>query len=138
MSGYHGKLRIIFQFVKFSACGITCFTIDFLLLLLLTEVFSINYLISAGISFTTATVINYFISVKWVYDTGGKAKGRFDIIVFVVLGAIGLLLNQIIMWSMVESLGWDYRFVKVISGVIVSFYNFITRKVFLERGNEKP
>lgn len=129
---FNTKFKLIWQLIKFSACGVTCFAIDYSLMLLLTEVFGVRYLISAGISFVFATSINYFISAAWVYDTENRKRRKYDIFVFIILGAIGLGINQFIMWSMVEFIQWDYRVVKIVSGIIVSIYNFITRKRFLE------
>lgn len=124
-------MQIIRQFIKFTGVGMTCFAIDYGIMVLLTEVFGIKYIYSAGISFTIATIINYFLSTKFVFDS--KGKSGYDLLFFVVLGAAGLALNQLLMWWLVSILGLSYLIAKLISGILVSFYNFITRKIFLER-----
>ena len=124
--------KLILQFIHFSFVGVTCFAIDYCLMVLLKEVGGIGYLVSSGISFTIATVINYFLSSKFVFDH--RTKGRFDLIIFVLLGAGGLGINQILMWVLTEKAGIIYLVSKLISGILVSFYNFVTRKLFLERG----
>ncbi|MGI6736564.1 MAG: GtrA family protein [Anaerovoracaceae bacterium] len=123
--------RLFLQFMRFTGVGVTCFAIDYAIMVLLTEVFGVRYLYSAGISFTIATVINYFLSSRFVFDH--ENKGRFDGLIFVALGAAGLGLNQLLMWFIVEKLGISYLIAKVVSGILVSFYNFTTRKLFLER-----
>lgn len=135
IEGAEGMRKLIFQFIRFSFVGVTCFGIDYGIMVLLTEVFDIRYIVSSGISFTLATVINYFLSCRFVFDH--KNKGRFDLFVFVFMGAVGLGLNQILMWFIVEKIGIIYLITKFISGIIVSFYNFITRKLFLERGTRQ-
>lgn len=124
-------MKLLLQFVRFTGVGVTCFAIDYALLILLTEIFDLRYIYSAGISFIIATVINYFLSVRFVYEH--KSSKKYDAIVFIVLGVLGLGLNQVIMWCFVEHVAIDYRITKFISGIIVSFYNFTSRKLFLER-----
>jgi len=126
-------MKIVYQFLRFTGVGVTCFAIDYGIMVLLTEVFEIKYLYSTGISFTIATVINYFFSSKFVFEH--KNRTKFDIFIFIFMGMIGLGINQMLMWWLVEKIAIIYLIAKVISGVIVSFYNFITRKAFLERGS---
>lgn len=122
---------LIKQFMRFTMVGVTCFGLDYGIMVLLTEAAGLRYLYSTGISFVIATVINYFLSSRFVYDH--RRKSRWDLILFVVLGAIGLGINQWLMWFFVERIGIIYLITKFISGILVSFYNFITRKLLLER-----
>lgn len=48
-------INLIKQIIKFGIVGGMCFVIDYGLLIFLTEVISINYLISSGISFSVST-----------------------------------------------------------------------------------
>ena len=45
--------------MKFGVVGVIAFIIDYGLLALLTEVFGVNYLVSATISFTASVIFNY-------------------------------------------------------------------------------
>ena len=51
-----------------------------------------------------------------------------------VLSVIGLGLNNICMWTGVELLGIHYMITKIGATVIVSVWNFVTRKIFLDAG----
>ena len=44
--------------MKFGVVGVIAFIIDYGLLALLTEVFGVNYLVSATISFTASVICN--------------------------------------------------------------------------------
>ena len=48
--------NIIVQFIKFGFVGGLCFLIDYGLMVLLTEVFSVPYLVSCAISFSVSVV----------------------------------------------------------------------------------
>lgn len=125
--------ELIKQFLRFTATGVTCFAIDFGLMVLLKECFAVHYLMASGISFCVATAVNYCISVKWVYFTKSKKMQPIAFTIFLILSAIGLFINQILMWLIVDKAGLNYMFSKLVSGIIVSFYNFFTRKKYLER-----
>ena len=51
---------------------------------------------------------------------------------FIVLSVLGLGLNSLCMWLIVDGAGIDYRAAKVLAALIVSVWNFVTRKLFLE------
>ena len=120
------------QFLRFAACGILCFLIDFGLLYALTEFTGIDYLMSSGISFSVSVIVNYLISVRWVFAVTENRSATLDLIIFIILSTIGLGLNQVIMWIATEHLGIWYMLSKIVSTAIVTVYNFITRKLFLE------
>ncbi len=118
--------------MRFGVVGLFAFIIDYGLMVFLTEVFSVNYLISATLSFTASVVFNYYASMRYVFSRRQEISRRREFIVFVSLSIAGLLLNNVLMWVGVEKLAVDYRIVKLGVTVIVSLWNFITRKIFLE------
>ena len=92
---------------------------------------NIHYLISSIISFTVSVIFNYILSIKWVFDVN-KKQGTKDFIIFVVLSTIGLGINSIIMYLMVDEMNIHYMLSKLVATFIVMVYNFITRKIFIE------
>ena len=91
-----------------------------------------HYLISAIISFTISVIFNYILSIKWVFDVR-KKQGIKEFIVFIILSVIGLLINELIMYVMVDFMFIHYMISKLFSTGVVMVYNFITRKIFVER-----
>jgi putative flippase GtrA len=53
----------------------------------------------------------------------------------VVLSVIGLGINDVLMWAGTGLLGVSYLITKLVATVIVSLWNFITRKIFLDGSN---
>lgn len=126
--------KLILQIAKFGMVGIVAFSIDYGVMIFLTEVFGIDYLISNAISFSLSVIVNYILSVKWVYDVKESDRSKaFELMVFVILSTIGLGLNQLIMWITVDLLGIFYMLSKIIATGIVMVYNYISRKIFLEK-----
>ncbi len=124
--------RLVKQILKFGVVGVVAFLIDYGLLYILTEFIGIYYLISAIISFTVSVIVNYIMSIKWVFDVN-KKQGVKEFIIFIILSIIGLIINEIIMYMMVNLVNIHYMISKLFSTGIVMVYNFVTRKIFIER-----
>ena len=128
--------KLFSQLIKFGVVGAIATAIDFGLLIFLTEVFHINYLISATIAFTVAVIFNYLASMRYVFTHKEELSRRKEFIIFVVLSIIGLLINNACMWLGVELFAIDYRITKIVATAIVVMWNFITRKIFLDAGSK--
>ena len=124
--------KLFEQIIKFGLVGFLCFFIDYGIMVFLTEIVNINYLISSGISFTVSVIVNYILSLTFVFDTqeGNKIK---EFVIFIILSVIGLGINQVLMWFCVDVLGIFYMISKIGATAVVMVYNFITRKLILEK-----
>ena len=121
--------------MKFGVVGVIAFAIDYGLLIFLTEVFGIDYLVSATVSFTVSVVFNYMASMRYVFAHREGMSRRREFAIFVVLSIIGLVINNACMWAGVELLGVHYLIVKIGATFIVMVWNFVTRKIFLDAGD---
>lgn len=124
--------KLILQMVKFGAVGFLCFFIDYGIMLLLTELAGVNYLISCCISFSVSVIVNYLLSMHFVFAAKANMKKRTQFVIFVILSVIGLGLNQLFMWLFVDLVHIPYQIAKLAVTAIVMLFNFVTRKVFLE------
>ena len=128
--------KLINQILKFGIVGIISFFVDYGIMVFLTEVIKVNYLMSAGISFSVSVLVNYVLSLKFVFETGDKRNKLVEFLTFLVMSIGGLGINQFVMWVCVEKFGIYYLVAKIIATAIVMVYNFITRKLFLEEKQE--
>ena len=126
------KNKLLNQILKFGLVGGTAFVIDYVLLYFCTEFLHIHYLISSIISFTVSVIFNYILSIKWIFDVKKKQDVK-DFVIFIILRVIGLGINSLIMYVMVEKFGVYYMLSKIVSTAVVMVYNFITRKIFVEK-----
>ena len=125
--------KLLNQILKFGVVGGLAFIIDYGILIFLTEVFHINYLISTTISFIVSGIFNYIMSIFWVFDVDENKNRTTVFSVFIILSVIGLLLNDLFMWVFVDGMSIHYLIAKIIATLLVMIYNFITRKLFLEK-----
>lgn len=124
----------VLQYAKFAVVGITSLMIDYGVLVFLTEntAFGLDYFQASAFSYTTSIFVNYILSMKYVFH-GKEDMGRMkEASIFFVLSLIGLFLNQMVMWFAVECLGIYYAAAKLLSTLMVTNYNYISRKKFFE------
>lgn len=118
------------EFIKFCFVGGLTFIIDYGLLFAITEYLHINYLTSSAISFSIAVIINYILCIKFVFNNG--KNGYRQICLFILSSVAGLGINQLCMYFFVEILAIYYLIAKILATVIVTLWNYITKKKSVE------
>jgi putative flippase GtrA len=121
------------QLLKTVVASQAAFWLDFGILALLTEAAGLHYLASAAIAFLAGTTVSYVLSVVWVFDTRRVASKAAEYALFVLVGAVGLALNEGLLWVFTETLGLHYLVSKVVAATLIFGWNFAARKVLLFR-----
>ncbi len=121
------------QIMKFGVVGGAAFLIDYAILIICKEIFHLNVLLSAAIAFTISVIFNYIASVKWVFVVDEKNSKKKNFILFISFSIIGLIITEIIMYIGTDIIKISYLIVKILATAIVMIFNFITRKLFLEK-----
>lgn len=138
--------KLIEQILKFGVVGFFCFLIDFGLTAGLANFCGVHYLVSKFVGFVVSAIVNYILSIKFVFTQKKEMDKKKEFIVFIILSAIGLLINEIVMYACIDGIyahsnmlqsyisdGFMVSISSVIATGIVMVYNFISRKLFLER-----
>ncbi len=135
------KSKLGQQILKFGAVGFLCFFIEYISLILLREKLQLPVLVANTIAFVLSAVVNYILSITFVFDADKKANQGKQFVVFFVLAVGGLLINNVIMklgtTALDPFLNRSYILVKPFSTGVVMIYNFITRKLFIEKRKDK-
>lgn len=138
--------KLIEQIMKFGIVGVLSFGIDFGIYSVLVYFFSVPVLVANFFGFTISVIFNYIMSMKFVFQRNEDMNRKAEFIIFVILSLIGLGLNEVLVWLFVEYsyeniaivaeiLSYDMMKMigKILATGIVMVYNFITRKIFLEK-----
>ena len=125
------RKELFFQIFRFAIVGVIAAIIDVGTLTFLKECLHIDVLLSSAISFSVSVVVNYILSMSFVFK-GKKQNKVKEFVIFILLSVGGLCLNQFIMWFGVKYIPVHYLVIKFSAMVFVPVYNFITRKLFLE------
>ena len=124
--------KLIIQLIKFGVVGVIATLIDLAVLMFLKEIVHVEVLVASAIAFCVSVIANYILSMMFVFKGSESGKVK-EFLVFLILSIGGLLLNQIIMWIGTEILTAYYLWAKIFALVFVPIYNFVTRKIFLEK-----
>ena len=124
--------KLFKQLFRFGIVGTLAFIIDYSVMVFSKEVLNLYVLIAVALGFLISVIFNYWASVKFVFTVKQNRSKTKEFIIFVFLSAIGLLLTEISMWFGVEVLKINYMIVKIFVSIIVTIFNFVTRKLFLE------
>ena len=153
------------QILRFAVVGGLSFLIDFAITNVVALVLrkigmqtTSAAMVGAFFGFVISIIFNYVLSMHWVFDRKEDMDKRKEFIIFVILSAIGLGLNEVIIlgcMGLINNVGWCNAFTqwctditnivfpmtfdgmatagsKIIATAIVMVYNFVTRKIFLE------
>lgn len=121
----------LLQLFRYFFVGGTAFVVDYGTLFILTEFCGINHLISAAIAFLLGLIVNYVISIVWVFGNRTVGNRWIEFAIFSAIGLIGLVLNEVIIYIGSDIIGLHYMISKLCSTGIVFFWNFFARKIIL-------
>ncbi len=158
------------QIMRFIVVGFTSFFIDFVITMVVAKICrktGMSATAAAGVGaffgFTISLIVNYFLSMRFVFARKEDMDRRKEFVIFAILSLIGLGINELIIllcMTMINHIGWCHAFTmwctnivnfvmkgftfdsmatagsKIIATGIVMVYNFLSRKKFLEQKDE--
>jgi putative flippase GtrA len=116
--------RGISRFLRYSAIGAGTFAGDLLLLFVLTELLDVHYLGSAAISFLIAISCNYALSRKYIFAET-KRSHSLGYVNFLLIAGIGLCFVTGSMFVLVNWVGLNYLFSRVMVAGITGIWNYL-------------
>jgi putative flippase GtrA len=126
------------QLLLSVASSMLSFGLDFGVLAFLTEIIRLHYLVSAALSFVLGTTTSYTLSILYIFDVRRYASRTIEYGLFVLVGLIGLGLNELFLWTLTDVLGIHYLVSKIAAASLVFFWNFGARKLILFSASPRP
>lgn len=127
------RSHVLRQFGRFLVVGLLSFAVDFGLFLVLHELLAIQYLVASTASFSISLVLNYWLTLRFVFDARPGRNVAAEFALYVGLNIVALGLNQLVLLLSVEALAADPVVGKLIATAVVLVFNFISRKMLIER-----
>ena len=121
----------LLQLFRYGFVGGVASVADYGTLYLFTEAFHIYHLLSAAIAFVIGLIVNYLLSTSWVFASRTQKNKWIEFAIFAIIGLFGLGWNEIIIYVGTDVCELHYMISKLISTVIVFFWNFFARKIIL-------
>ena len=130
-SGRSESVKI--QVLRYGIAGLTAASIDTGLLALLTELFGEKLLLLwTAIAFVAGLATTYLLSIKWVFSNRTMGQ-KAEMLIFAVIGIIGLGLTELLVWVFAIKLDWHYLLAKITAATTVFIWNFSAKKLLLFR-----
>lgn len=119
------------EFARYFIVVLIGLGVDIGLLYLLYQVIGIWYLLAAGISFSTALICNYLLSVRFVFTPRGMRHPFSRFTPFAVVGISALMVSQAGMFFGVEVCHLPVIITKCLILPITFMWNFLLQKHFV-------
>lgn len=120
--------NLYLQFFRYIFVGGTAFVIDFTIYFLLINFLNINYLISAAIAFFISVLVNYGMSITWVFNQDQIDNRIIEFNLFLLISFIGLIFTEILLYLFTGIMNINYLISKIIASILVLFWNFAARR----------
>lgn len=127
---------VLAQLARYLLVGGFAFIVDFGLFALCLYAFNWHYLLANFVGLIAGLVLNYALSVKWVFSDSKRRlemRKSAEFAVFAAVGFIGVGLNELLMLLMVDVFEWLEMLSKMIAAGVVLMWNFGGRKLILFR-----
>lgn len=117
------------RFIKFGLVGVLNTIINWILFILLNSI-GVYYIISNIIAYSISTLNSYLWNSKWVFKYTGDNVNQTTF-KFITLNIIGLVLNTIILFLLVDIIKLPKIIALIIATGIVMILNYFINKLWV-------
>ena len=121
------------QFIKFCVVGGTGVVVDFGITFLFKEKLKLNKYIANSLGFMAAASTNYLLNRWWTFRSHDPEVAQ-QYVQFVGISAIGLILNNIIIYLLNDKARLNFYLSKLIAIGLVTLWNFFMNYYFTFTG----
>ena len=121
------------QFIKFCVVGGTGVVVDFGITFLFKEKLKLNKYIANSLGFMAAASTNYLLNRWWTFRSHDPEVAQ-QYVQFVGMSAIGLILNNIIIYLLNDKARLNFYLSKLIAIGLVTLWNFFMNYYFTFTG----
>jgi len=121
------------KLIRYFCVGGAAAVVDITLFSALAQFAGFPWFPVAVFSFVVATLVNYFLSINYVFDSGVRFSKRHELVLVFLASSAGLAANQVILWMLIEVQGVHLVGAKVIATGGVFAWNYAARRLFIFR-----
>ena len=117
--------------IRYFFVGGAAAAVDITLFAVLAQYAGLPWLPVAVFGFVIATLLNYCLSIIFVFDSGVRFGKRQEIALVFFTSGIGLAVNLAILWTLIEVYGTHLVAAKIIATGAGFFWNYSARRLFI-------
>lgn len=122
------RSKLAKQFIGYLAVAFVGLGFDFGTLVFLREVIGTHYLLAAVSGFTVGLIVNYLLSVRYVFSDPKIKSHAINFGLFGLIGVVGLGILTLLMWALTDGLHINYVLSKIAATLFVYMWNFFARR----------
>ena len=118
------------QFGRYVVVGILAAIVDFSITWICH--FYVHIVVANTLGFFFATVINFYFAHHWVFqETLDQTKFKKYFPRVLVISMIGLVISNLIVWSLIDQLGMSFLLGKIVAAITTLIWNYGARRLFI-------
>ena len=121
--------EIISKFIKFAVVGFSGLFVDFGITYICKEKIKIQKYVANAIGFTIAATTNYFLNRWWTFQSQNP-EVAVEYAKFLAISLIGLGLNTLILWILVNRFKMNFYLSKLFAIAVVTIWNFVANLLY--------
>ncbi len=121
------------RFVRYFLVGGIAAAVDIGIFAIFAKILGYDYLAVAAVGFTLATLVNYVLSVRHVFESGVRFGRRQEIGLVYLVSGVGLAINQLVLYLGIDVLGQEMILAKLVATGVVFVWNYAIRSRFVFR-----
>ena len=114
------------ELIKYCIIGCSGALLDFIVYTILLKAFGMNYLLANALSVTAGITNNFFLNAYLNFKVTDKLFKRF--ISFYLVGILGLLISEILLYLLVDIMSMNSIIAKIITIFVITIVQFILNK----------
>jgi putative flippase GtrA len=119
------------RLLKYCVVGGTAAIVDISLFTIFAGYFKWTWWLVSICTFIIATYVNYFLSIRYVFESGIRHSKNAEIAAVYAVSFFGLAINQVVLYAAINWMQWSLIISKVFATAIVFTWNYLSRKHYI-------
>ena len=117
------------QFARYFFVGGSAAVVDLVTYTVILKMFGLHYVACAFIGYMAGLAWNHVLCGYWGFESKHKKMKEILMVIFIAIG--GLLWTWLILYLLIDLMSFDEIGAKMVSQILVLFWNFSMRKIFV-------
>ncbi len=124
------------RFLRYNLVGVLGLSVKFGLLIALSEIAHLNYLWATALAVEAAVLHNFTWHLRWTWRDRSAGLLPREVLLRLLRfhlanGAVGMVVNLLMMWLLVERAGMHYLLSNAVATVTAGTANFLLSEFFV-------
>lgn len=125
---------MILQLIKYAGVGIIGTIVQYIILILLVQLFSVLPVIASTLGYITGAFVNYYLNYHFTFES--NKRHHEAMLKFFIVAGIGLFINVLIMHALIEFASSPYIVAQIAATGSVLAWGFLANRIWTFKTSE--